>query len=256
MHRPLHFLALALLLPTLFAFGAEPSPAPTQEQANLEAAGLSSLIELKPLGWLKSQNSSILPHQLLSAKPCAGPSCKEDRRLYLVRADGKKSAYFVYPGKVVDNKGTKKSRPLGVILTSRAFFGKCLSPHDATRFSDPMTDHYVVFQQERVDRRAHLQASVFVATPGELLIKDHLIERGLPKIQHTLAQVKRKQCFEINGENRLMGQLVVNIHPNKPESPENKDDEDDNKEDEPTKENNTDKDLTPASVVSEPSNGA
>src|SRR5690606_18346983 len=65
-------------------------------------------------------------------------------------------------------------------------------------------DVYVVFQDEKVDRRRYLQSSVYVAEAAKEIVREQLIERRPPRIKRTLARVRAKQCTEIKGRNRIM----------------------------------------------------
>jgi hypothetical protein len=178
----------------------------------------TKLSDLKHLGTIESSDGSP-PYLLFSGRACQG--CDLDRHVYAFRADGGKSTHFVYPGKVLDPKSG------GVVLESRAFFGKCLST---------MREAYVVFQRERVDRRG-MQSSVFVAEPAKDHMSERLIERRMPSVKTALQQVKRKQCTEIEGRKRLMHAKPLDLRPRR------NIEEDEDEDDEPLKENQTDEDL-------------
>ena len=108
--------------------------------------------------------------------------------IYLIRADGAEGARFVYPGKVLSQKGS-------TLLDSRAFFGECLYQRGPV---------YVVYQKEKIDRRRYLQHSVFVATPGPGGVKEELITRTRkrPSLDSILRRVKGRTCQEIKGTTR------------------------------------------------------
>jgi hypothetical protein len=91
-----------------------------------------------------------------------------------------------------------KNREL--VLDSRAFFGRCI----------PGTgDVYLVHQREKVGkRRPRMLSSVYVAEVGPIHLREKLFERGGPRLQTTLKQVKAKVCREIVGRNR-----VAEVHP-------------------------------------------
>ncbi len=182
----------------------------------------TKLFDIKYLGPMVSTEGG-LPFLLMSARPCS--DCNEEKQIYAVRVDGGRSTHFVYPGKILDPKTR------AVLFDARSFFGKCL-PHGE--------QGYIVFQRERLDRRRSLQPSVFVASAGKDFLEEKLIEHHLPGLNTTLAQVKRKQCVEIVGRNRLMLRKKMSLVPRR----EEKQDEDDGDDDEEsTKENQTDQDL-------------
>jgi hypothetical protein len=178
----------------------------------------TKLFDLKHLGTIEAADGSP-PYLLFSGRACQ--SCDQDRHVYAIRADGGRSTHFVYPGKILD----PKSR--AVVLESRAFFGKCLPGG---------RDAYVVFQREKVDRRRGMQTSVFVAEPARDHLSERLIERRQPNVKTALQQVKRKQCQEIEGRNRLMLAKPLDLKPRRIT-------DEDEEEDEQTKENQTDQDL-------------
>lgn len=164
------------------------------------------LFELNYLGTLQPSSPEANNYFLFSGKTCQ--DCLEDKGIFAINPAEQKPVGFVYPGKVFDPKNH------ALLLEARAFYGKCLHGHG---------DVYVVFQKERIDRRAHLQESVFVAEPGLGYLHENLIERHLPRLQATLQAVKKKTCHEIEGRNRVMQKKIVNIHPQADE----KDDDDD-----------------------------
>lgn len=181
----------------------------------------TKLFDIKYLGPMSSEEGG-LPYLLMSARPCS--DCNEEKQIYAVRVDGARSTHFVYPGKILDPKTR------AVLFDARSFLGKCL-PHGG--------QGYIVFQRERLDRRRSLQPSVFTASAGKDFIEEKLIEHHLPGLNTTLAQVKRKQCSEIIGRNRLMLRKKMSLVPRR----EGKPDDDDDEDEETTKENQTDQDL-------------
>lgn len=178
----------------------------------------TSLFELSFLGTLKG-SGAIPTYIVLTGKTCE--NCLEDKQVYLMKTDGSKPMTFAYPGKIFDPKTRK------LLTDSRAFFGKCFPGK-----LDPdgkLKEVYVVFQQERVDRRRHLQPSVFLAEPTESLIREQLIEtRRQPKLQSTVRLLKSKQCHEVEGRNRLMLAKPLDLRPRA--------NDDDEEEEEPAKE--------------------
>jgi len=104
----------------------------------------------------------------------------------------------------------------------------------------------VVFQQERVDRRHRLQNSVFVAEPLTDRLSEKLIERGLPRLDHTMQTVRRKQCREIEGRFRRMVKKPLDLR-SRAKRAADEAAEDDEESDEPTKENQTDAELPSSS---------
>ncbi len=148
----------------------------------------TELYDLRYLGTLRppADAPTVPPYFLLTAKPCK--TCALDSGIYAVRPGGRTEP-FVHPGKIIDPSSRS------VALESRAFFGRCLY--------QSKNDLYVVFQKERVDRRAQMQPSVFVAEPGADHLQERLLERRLPRLQDTLKLVKAKQCQEIISRNRI-----------------------------------------------------
>ena len=168
------------------------------------------------------------PYVLFSAKPCE--SCQQETAIYIMRVSGGgKPMQFVYPGRIVDPK-TRQT-----LTDSRAFYGHCLS---GKGFGNG--DVYVAFQQDRVDRRSSLQASVFIAEVGNDFVHERLIEKSLPKLANTLRLVKAKGCVEISGHNRVMLNKPLDLTPRRGGAAE--DDLDDEDE---TKENQTTEELPP-----------
>lgn len=144
--------------------------------------------ELEALGRLTPSGGGV-PFFLLSALPCDG--CKEQKELFLVKADGSRREKFVFPGKVRDRK-------TGALLyEGRAFFGECLANRGPV---------YVSFQSDKMDRKRHLQPSVFVAEVdpnGDL--QEKVIVRRRPSLSSTLQRVRKKGCQEISGFDRVSG---------------------------------------------------
>ncbi|MEO5969557.1 MAG: hypothetical protein ABIQ95_06485 [Bdellovibrionia bacterium] len=175
----------------------------------------TDLSNVKYFGTLRPQEGA--PYFLVSAKPCK--TCQDEEAIFAVRPTDRKPAAFVYPGKILD----PKSRAL--LFESRAFFGKCLPSRG---------DLYVVFQQERVDRRSKLQSSVLISEAGKDHLDETLVDRHAPRIQTALQQVKRKQCREVEGRNRLMLSRPLDLHPHSALGDDD-DDDDNNKNDENNK---------------------
>jgi hypothetical protein len=165
----------------------------------------SSFSDLKYLGTLKAPRG--LPYFLVLARPCRG-ACLDEPTLFAVRPYHKNPSGFVPPGKILDPKTRT------VLLDSRAFFGKCLPNR---------SDLYIAFQQERVDRRARMQSSVFIAEAAEEHLNESLQDRHAPSLSTVLKQVKLKQCKEVSGRNRYMLTRPLDLHPH---SPNTDDDED------------------------------
>ncbi|OFZ80826.1 MAG: hypothetical protein A2583_01585 [Bdellovibrionales bacterium RIFOXYD1_FULL_53_11] len=173
----------------------------------------TKLQELKFFAFLRTPDKKIW-YALVSGRPCT--DCIQEKHLYLIRSDRGKVTQLVYPGRILEPKTRQ------VVYDSRAFFGRCMPPADE--------EVYIVFQKERVDRRRSLQASVLVAMPGTDMIHEKLIERRLPNINHTLARVKRKQCWEIEGRNRLILAKPLDLNPRRGMADNDKDDDDENDE--------------------------
>ncbi len=158
---------------------------------------VTQLKEIKYLGLLASTEGA--PFLILTGRNCI--DCLEDRAVFLVRQDGSRTFQFVQPGKILDPKSK------AILFDSRAFFGRCL-PGGAA-------ESYVVFQKELVEKKRHgrryksIEPSVFVAEPNPQGLQEKLSELRSPgslesRQRHTLAQVKRKQCFEIETRARPM----------------------------------------------------
>ncbi|MCM2279163.1 MAG: hypothetical protein NDJ89_13890 [Oligoflexia bacterium] len=147
----------------------------------------TDLHDVSYLGALRA-GAGELPYFLFSAKPCQ--DCLQDTSLHLIRPNDSRPQTFTYPGRILDSK----TRTL--LLESRAFFGRCLT--------QTPNDVYIVFQKERVDRRRHLQSSVYIAEAGPDHLDERLLERRLPSVSHSLTWVKRKSCREISGRYRMM----------------------------------------------------
>ena len=186
--------------------------APTRLPSPLE----TWLHDIQYLGALLSPDQ--LPVLLMAARPCT--QCTEEKQIYAVRIDGARTTHFVYPGRILDPKTR------AVLFEARSFFGKC-------RPQNAKADLYVVYQRERLDRRRALQTSVFVAAPNRDFLEEKLHERQLPGIKHTLAQVKRRQCWEISGRNRLMLRKPINLRPKRDGDEDDQDDEDEDEEKSP-----------------------
>jgi hypothetical protein len=169
--------------------------APMGSKTVVPKAVKPGLFELNYLGSLLPHDDSN-PYFLFTGLPCK--TCTSEQALYLIRPSDKPSSppqvtSFVQPGKIFDPKTR------GLVMESRAFFGRCLATRDASQ-----DDVYIVFQKEHVDRHHGLQTSVFVANASSDFLREKLIERGLPSLSRTLSLVKMKKCHEIPGRSRLM----------------------------------------------------
>ncbi|MFZ9595711.1 MAG: hypothetical protein ACO3A2_06485 [Bdellovibrionia bacterium] len=167
---------------------------PPEKESSFESLK-TGIFEGKVLGSLKG-SSEVPPYFLIEGKAC--DSCDEERQIFAIRSTGGKPEAFVYPGKIID----PKTRSL--VFHSRAFFGKCL-PHKG--------EVYVVFQEEKVDRRSSLQSSVLIAEPSKGYLATQLIEQRLPRLKTVLQSVKQKTCQEIAGRNRMMVAKLLNLAP-------------------------------------------
>ena len=136
------------------------------------------------------------PYFIFSGKQCE--NCSDPKVLYSIRASGGTPLTFVYPGRILE----PKSR--AVLSDYRTFIGRCL-PNKG--------DMLIYYEQEKLDRKRHLQSSVLVVEAGPNFLQETLVERNIPRIKNTLALVKRKQCREISGINRLMSSKPLDIHP-------------------------------------------
>ncbi|MGK5086715.1 hypothetical protein WDW86_04100 [Bdellovibrionota bacterium FG-2] len=187
----------------------------------------TGLFDLHYLGVIKSSKAEN-SHFIFSAKPCE--NCPHENAIYALKPGGGKIANFVYPGKIIDVKRG------GVMMESRAFFGKCLRSHPG--------DVYIVFQKERVDRKKRAQSSVFVASPDEApratttsqhvsTLDEKLYERNLPRLNQTLALVRSKVCREIPGRNRNAHKRALDVKfplsGNDADDTDDADDDDDDK---------------------------
>ncbi len=162
----------------------------------------TNLFEVSFLGLLRS-SSPLKPLVLVEGRPCQ--NCLQDKSLYLIFLDGQKATQLVYPGKIIDQKTNQ------VVYESRVFFGQCLGQHPKslkkyfpTLEEDFSGDVYLNFQKEKVDRRSHLQKSVFISVPGKTLVHERLLERNQPDLPSVLQKTKKKLCFEIPGRARRM----------------------------------------------------
>jgi hypothetical protein len=185
----------------------------------------TSLQQLELVGTLPPAPGTPFPFVLVAGKPCK--DCENHKGLYLVRVDGKKSAEFVFPGKIreLDTHAT--------VFESRAFWGQCLPTGGY---------QYLSFQREKVDRRHGLRQSVFTATPGKNFIDEKLNESRGPSLQAVLNQVKKKKCFEITGVERTQMHAKINLRPAKSAPEEEEEDQ--------VKENETEKEIPSTAVES------
>lgn len=187
--------------------------------------------ELTPIGMLKAAPGGN-PYFLVSGRPCK--DCMADPMIMAFQANNPKLYKFVGPGRVIDHKTH------AVVMESRAFYGHCLY-----RKRD---DVYLVFQKERVDRKRAPQASVFIAEPsvdpvesGRPLEHLHevLLERHEPRITDTFKLVHSKACHEIESHDRITTRHPIDMNLKRQKLMEEESD------DETTKENQTDRDITP-----------
>lgn len=140
---------------------------------------------IEPLAVLDAPGADS-SYWLMTGTPC--PGCDKDRKILIVRARDGQVQEFILPGRITDPK-TK-----GIVFDARAFYGKCQSPNE---------DGYMVFQKEQVGaKRIRIRQSVFVAKPGSRYLEEKIYEKGLPSLDRTLKQVKKKECFEITGLSR------------------------------------------------------
>lgn len=174
---------------TIYFKASEGGPTPTPLKTEL--TDLKYIGPLRPL----DSESGTPPYFLFSGRGCK--NCQEDGAIYALRANGEKPTAFVHPGRLLDPKSK------GLLMESRAFFGRCLW--------NQKDEVYVVFQKENVDRRHQMQPSVLIATPGGDHLNERLIERHLPRLQDTLRLVKSKVCKEIDGRNRVMNRQKLNL---------------------------------------------
>ncbi len=169
----------------------------------------TGLHDLKVLGSISDEHASYL---VATARPCL--DCPMDTAVYLIRTEGGKLHPFVFPGKVLDPKNGR------LLLHARAFFGRCMKGEG---------EAYVVHQKETVDRKKHMQTSLFIAKPGRDFLQERMIERRVPPVESILRMVKSKQCFEIAGRNRTALKKPLDLNPRV--NPDEDDDDDNNNED-------------------------
>lgn len=148
--------------------------------------GLHDVRVLGPI-YSRSGGKPEFPSVLVSGLPCAG--CEERRGLTLfsLRPDIR-PLNFVYPGRVRDRKTGQ------TLYQSRAFFGSCLSNRN---------DVYVVFQNEKIDRRGNrMRPSVFIAEVTPQGNYEKLLATHAPRLDSVLKRVRSKDCAEIRGTER------------------------------------------------------
>ncbi len=172
-------------------FFKAPSPNPSSAATpspTLPASFKTGLYDLKPLGLLSTQGSSAL-YLVASGKKCQDCPFEKGVHIFSLQtpANSRPSTSLVHPGKVIDSKTG------ALLLESRSFFGSCLPGKG---------DVYVTFQREKVDRRSRLQLSVLLIETAPDGLREKLLERGLPRLDTVLRQIKRKSCTEIGGRNR------------------------------------------------------
>lgn len=181
----------------------------------------TKLKEMKFMGILRGPTERVW----VLAAGKLGNELSAESHIFAFPSDKTKSTHFSYPGKILDPKTR------ATLFESRAFFGKCMTGPG---------EEYIVFQRERLDRKRSLQPSVFIAKPGPTYLTEEIIERRLPNIQTTLKLVKSKQCFEIEGRNRLMLRKAMDL---KPRRGMNDEEEEEEAAEETPKENQTDQEL-------------
>lgn len=182
---------------------------------------LAPLVEPLFIFWLRPSTEAV-PYLLVSA---ASQEAGE-RSLYVVRADGGLAPQRVtFPGRVLDPKSRE------VVHESHAFYGRCMAgqEHDAL----------ILYQRDRNDRKRRLQTSVYVAEAAPGMLRERLIERRMPSLSSLQDRVRRRQCKEVPGRNRLFDAAFFQLRNQRADLPD--DDEDDEKSDEKNDETNGDK---------------
>jgi hypothetical protein len=149
----------------------------------------TGLHNVQVLGPIYSRNGGKpeFPSILVSGLPCVG--CEERRGLALfsLRSDVR-PLNFVYPGRVRDRKTGQ------TLYQSRAFYGSCLVNRN---------DVYVVFQNEKIDRRGNrMRPSVFIAEVTPQGNYEKLLSAHAPRLDAVLKRVRSKDCAEIRGTDR------------------------------------------------------
>ena len=116
------------------------------------------------------------------------PHAQSDLEIHIVRPQtSERMASFIFPGVITDPKTGH------ILYRSQAFHGRCLPNRP---------EMYLVFQDEKVDRRKHLQASVLQVEAAVEHLDERLIERRLPSLAQVHSRVRAKQCFVIPGHTR------------------------------------------------------
>ncbi len=158
----------------------------TPLQTNLTDAKLIGVLRPVPGGE---------PFALITGKTCK--NCLADPGLFALPPSGGKPSGYLYPGKILE------PRNRALAYEARAFYGHCMSRKKQ--------DLLIIFQRETVDRKHGLLKSVLIAEPAvehiggmQSHIHDTLLEAHLPQINDTLRLVKKHECFEIEGRNRVM----------------------------------------------------
>ncbi len=164
----------------------------------------TGLFDLTFIGELDESGRSPDQYFLFSAKPCA--NCAEDRMVYALAPNSGKTQAFVFPGKILDDSSRRLS------FQSRGFYGRCLAGSESV---------LVFFQEEHSDRHRRLLPSVLIARPKESYLNEELLEgRRLPGIRTTLRRVKKGECHEITGRNRVNAQKLINVRVRSKTSPD------------------------------------
>jgi hypothetical protein len=129
--------------------------------------------------------------------------------------------YFIEPGRILDPKTQTTN------YESRAFIGNCIPGRPPS---------YVVFQREKVDRKARLQSSVLVVSAGKDKLEETLFEKQLPRLVTTVQLTKTGACREIEGRNRMMSTQKISLNPKREPDPSQ-----DEEEEGPEKESESDR---------------
>lgn len=125
-----------------------------------------------------------MAYVLLTGLACAG--CQDQKLVFLSRIDGQDPHVLTFPGKIRDRKNN------ALVHDSTGYFGNCVAGRG---------EGYFLFQKEKVDRRRHLQESVFaihLGSDGRLHEKLETARR-LPKL---IKSNVKKTCFQIPGYER------------------------------------------------------
>lgn len=152
------------------------------------------LLDAKVIGQIKPEHPDHYPYFIFTGQTCE--NCHEDPSLYVFNPRSSRPTIFSYPGKVLDPENR------ALLTESRGFYGSCL---------DKKNDVLVFFQREKVDRKSKLQSSVLIVEAYDTYLSESLREKHLPSLSSVLKRVKSKNCFEIEGRNRLMTQKKIDV---------------------------------------------